>query len=137
MKKGGFMKKLIVLSLIVCFMYVWCNAYAETLGPFRDAKGKVLSAFDYEDITVATTAIGLTSTEYDIDTVKPTVRMVACYNDAQPIRVRLDGSDPTSSVGTQMNDKDIIIIEDYDDITDFRAIRQGGTSSTLRCTYFR
>ena len=126
------MKRFIFLFLLLPSL-----CFAETISVMKTDKDNRYDAFDYEDITVSTASIGLTSSKYDIDSVRPSVQRVMCYNDAQPIRFRLDGTAPTSSVGHQMNDKDIIILEGYDNIEDFRAIRQGGTDSTLRCHYFR
>lgn len=128
-------KKVFVPVLLIMLL---CGvSFAETINVMRTEGDHRYDAFDYEDITVSTTSIGLTLAKYNIDSVKPSVQRVVCYNDLQPIRFRLDGTAPTASVGIQMNDKDTIIIEGYTNIADFRAIRQGGTDSTLRCQYFR
>lgn len=126
------------LFFIFFVMFLCGVSFAQTsIGPFVDSQGRVLDAYDFENLSVSTTAVGFTAARYDADTVSPTVKAVVCYNDLQPIRFRMDGTNPTSSVGHQLNDKDVVYIQGYDNISDFRAIRQGGTNSNLMCHFLR
>jgi hypothetical protein len=56
--------------------------------------------------------------------------------EAQPIRVRFDGVDPTSSVGHLFSAGDVIWLVDQVQIRDFRAIRSTGSSATINVTYY-
>jgi len=90
-------------------------------------------AFDYESLTVSDTAKALTSSKYNPSTRSAAVAFIT-VEDAQ-IRFRYDGTDPTSSEGHIADVGDVIKIEGYDNIVNFRAIRTGESDATLRVTY--
>lgn len=87
-------------------------------------------AFAFETVTVAATAIGLTSGTY-----KDAIRAMITLEDAQ-IRMRFDGTDPTAAIGHVANANDIIHLEGTRQLVNFNAIRTGATSGVLRVTYF-
>ena len=95
--------------------------------PFSQMKGYKASAF--ESVTVDDTATALTSGTYG-----DAVRAVITCEDAQ-IRFRVDGSDPTSSVGHILDSGSLLMLESNDDIAAFRAIRTGSSDGTLMVTY--
>lgn len=85
----------------------------------------------YEQITVSSSAIGLTLTD----------RGAATYAEimveGQPIRYRVDGTDPTSAVGHLVNAGGVIRCYGRDALRNFRAIRSGITDATLTVTLYR
>ena len=92
------------------------------------------AATSYEAITVADTAIGFTATK-----IKPTnataVQGVFCSLETAQIRFTLDGTTPTSTIGHLLGVGQTLTISHAGDIENFRAIRTGSTSGSLRCTY--
>ena len=97
------------------------------------------ASLDFETITVADTAIGFTAAKIAPDVINGSrpVSKVFITNETAEIRFRLDGSDPSSTVGHLMAVGDSIIIDGADKIYRFKAIRTGGTSGTLSVTYER
>jgi len=107
-----------------------------------------VTAYDYEAITVADTAIGCTASKIKVTTalgsgtaagLQPTNKFadeVFITVESQPVRYRLDGTNPTASEGHLVQPAGTIEIEGYENIAKFRAIRQGASSGTLRVTYF-
>lgn len=93
-----------------------------------------LLAYSEEDITVATVAIGLTAT--NVITSPPPKRVEMFVEDAQ-IRYRVDGTDPTASVGEILNPFDRITLYHPGEMSRFRAIRTGSVSATLHARYKR
>ena len=87
------------------------------------------AAFDNESITVADTAVGLTSGTYSTATEADMTLETA------QIRVQKDGSDPTSSEGHIVEIGDTIKLNNAADIANFKAIRTGSTSGVLKVTY--
>ncbi len=94
------------------------------------------SPFAYETITVADTAVGLTSATYKPSEKFFAVKAILTLETAQ-IRFRIDGTAPTSTEGHLLEVGEILTLESYDEISKFKAIRTGGTSGTLRVTYLR
>ena len=89
-----------------------------------------LAPFAYESITVANSAIGLTSGTYSDAT-----RAEMTLETAQ-IRFRMDGTNPTSSEGHLVEVGDTITLDSAAQIADFLAIRTDSTSGVLKVTYF-
>lgn len=95
-----------------------------------------LSAVTYiafEQITVAGTAIGFTTTKITpAGQVQATV--ASCRLRTAEISYTIDGTTPTSTVGTLMEVNDILTITGHDSLVRFLAIRTAG-SGQLDCTY--
>ena len=89
-----------------------------------------LTPFDYESITVADSAIGLTAAKY-LDAERAEITL-----ETAQIRFRVDGTDPTSSEGHLVEVGDVITLNSAAQISDFSAIRTGNTSGVLKVTYF-
>jgi len=99
-----------------------------------DASGNVVGGgstpFDYESITVADSAIGLTSATY-LDATRAEMTL-----ETAQIRFRADGSDPAADEGHPVEVGDVIILDSAAQIAGFKAIRTGSTSGVLKVTYF-
>lgn len=57
----------------------------------------------------------------------------------QPLRWTADGTTPTTTVGRQADDLDelyLFRLGEHNEITSFKAIREGGTDSTVLVMYF-
>ena len=93
-----------------------------------------LQTFAEEDITVADSAIGLTLSNL---LVTPPLKRVELFVEDAQIRIRTDGSNPTSSVGEILNPFDRFTIKNPGDAQNFKAIRTGAASATIRARYLR
>ena len=93
-------------------------------------------AKDYEAITVADTAIGLTAAKLAGSGSMQAVAALLSLETAA-IRFRLDGADPTANEGHLMNAGDFVLLRGADSLQGFKAIQDTGSSGTLRVTYFR
>ena len=89
-----------------------------------------LVPFAHETLTVADTAVDLTSATYSDAT-----RAEMTLETAQ-IRFWVDGTDPTASVGIPVEIGDTIVLNSAAQIANFKAIRTGSTSGTLSIQYF-
>ena len=93
----------------------------------------------FEQLTVSTTALGLTATKYapngqqDLNVATFAVADV----ETNPIRYRDDGVPPTSSVGQPASAGAQIQLVGVQAIRDFLAIRSGAADSTLEVSYYR
>ena len=96
-----------------------------------------LSTVAYESITVAATAIGLTTANVrGYGTNRYAAEKVVITVESAQLRWRDDGTDPTSSEGHLANVGTVLTLDNRDRIEKFRAIRTGSTSATLRVSYF-
>ncbi len=92
--------------------------------------------FAYEAITVGATAVGFTTATFLPSNARAATRAVITAETAQ-IRFRWDGTDPTASEGHLLEIGDSYPIEGTQNLRQFKAIRTGATSATLRVTYER
>lgn len=83
----------------------------------------------YQQITVSTTAVGLT--------VPAGASRAIVVVEAQPIRYRDDGTDPTSSVGMLCQANLRFELESQASMLAFKAIRQGASDATLSVSYYK
>ena len=95
---------------------------SEILQAFRKPVG-------YEQVTVSTTAVGLT--------VPDGANRAVVVVEAQPLRCRDDGTDPTASVGMLCVAATRFDIESREALLAFKAIRSGGTNSVLSVSYYK
>jgi hypothetical protein len=86
----------------------------------------------YESITVATTAIGITSS-----LLSPNRRRAVLTAETAQMRFRVDGTDPTSSEGHLLEVGDTLELDQQEEMLNFRAIRTGSTSGVLKVTVYR
>lgn len=82
----------------------------------------------YQQVTVADTAIGLT---VPANTIRAVVGV-----EAQPLRYRDDGTNPSATVGFLLAAGAIVELNNKEAIAKFKAIRSGGTSATLNVLYY-
>lgn len=83
----------------------------------------------YEAVTVADSAIGLTANLLGV--------MAWITVEDGPIRVRFDGTAPTSSEGHKLGDGASFVLCSHSALNNFKAIRTSGTSGHLRVSYFK
>lgn len=87
----------------------------------------------FEQITVAGTSIGFTSTK--ITPAGGTMATLAtCRLRTAEVSYTIDGTTPTASVGTLLEVGDILTLTGHDVLVLFRSIRTG-SSGQLDCTY--
>ena len=86
----------------------------------------------FEQITVSSTAIGVTASL--IKNGNYEVKSATITAEGGSIRVRTDGTNPTSAVGHLIQDGDIIELDSHDDIVNFKAIRKDSTDGVLNVT---
>lgn len=115
-------KTLVILGLIALF--------AVTVISISEG---ITKTYTFESITVATTAIGFTAGDIAFSSA-PDLRVFCTVETAQ-IRFRTDGTNPTSAEGHILNVGDTVTITGLKDAENFRAIRTGGTSGVLKCSY--
>jgi hypothetical protein len=87
------------------------------------------NAANYESVTVANTAIGLTAGTYGANIYA----LITC--ETAQIRFRIDGTNPTASEGHILNPGDILKLDSNADIAAFKAIRTGATSGVIKVSY--
>lgn len=87
-------------------------------------------AFDHESVTVAAAAIGLTSGTY-LDAIYAELTL-----ETAEIRMRVDGGNPSATVGHIVEVGDVITLEGTKQISQFKGYRTGGVSGVLKATYF-
>lgn len=86
----------------------------------------------YEAITVSTVAVGVASATYgNPATTGQRLRMCSVRVETAAIRFRLDGTNPTSSVGTPMSADDVLDITNTGVMADLKFIRSGGSDATV------
>jgi hypothetical protein len=79
-------------------------------------------------LTVSSTAVGLSSPPRGANMAILTVH-------SHPIRFLVDGTTPTTSLGHYAADKYEIVLK-RTEISNFKAIREGGTDATITVSYF-
>ena len=115
LKKESAMKKLIIIMSLILCLCLASTVFAAGLA--------------FEQITVAATAIGGTSTH------TTGAVWMSCRVRTAEVCFRCDGTAPTSSVCTVLNVGDIWESVIGPEIVNFKAIRTGGTSGQLDCHY--
>ena len=93
-----------------------------------------LFGYDMEEITVASVAIGLTSSKL---TTSPKPKEVFIQCETAQVRYYYDGTTPTSSSGFLLNPYDTVRMKGYSNLNNFLAIRTGATSAKLTICYER
>lgn len=108
-----------------------------------------LPAVSFETLTVSTVALGITAAKLVVQTVKTSSADGPAFIDTQrldealftvetnPVRFRIDGTDPTASVGHLLNVGDSITISGFSNLSRLRFIRQGAADATVQATYYR
>lgn len=106
------------------------------LGIFLQTSFAAAESIDYESVTVADTAIGITTSKISPTNSEKAKRLFCTLETAQ-VRFRADGTNPTSAEGHLLNVGDTLALNNTGDIGRLRAIRTGDTSGVLKCTFER
>ena len=95
-----------------------------------------MSAYAYEEIVVEDTAKGLTGSYFDnaLSLHMRDVRRIYLTVEEGALRFRVDGGEPGSSVGHELNEGDALDMDGTEGRR-FRVIRSGTVSGKLRVTY--
>lgn len=105
--------------------------------------------FTRETLTVSVAVKTLTQTVYDdtthpgsqpaqIGTNRQRARAATITVEAQAIRVTRDGTTPVAATtGTKLNPGDTLVLESYQELALFKAVRDGGTDGTIQVDYYR
>ena len=89
----------------------------------------------FEQITVAGTAIGFTAATINIGAGHMQAETAICRLETAQIRFAYDGTTPTTTVGTLWEVGEERQFNGHQILRNFRAIRTGGSSGQLDCTY--
>ena len=96
------------------------------------------SARDFEQVTVSSVAIGFTAAKIlptSGDFINRPCRAVFCRAMDADMRYRVDGTDPTATVGMPLKDGETLTLRDVSEIKDFKAIRKDSTDVELNVFY--
>ena len=85
--------------------------------------------FAFENLTVSTSSVGFTAATYG------NANFAHVYIDVADVRMRLDGGAPTASVGVPLAVGSEVILENKDELTRVRFIRDGGTDAVLQTNF--
>ena len=88
----------------------------------------------YEQLTVADTVQALTEAMYQPTQYLKAQKAVVTVETAG-LRFLTDGNNPTTTRGHELGTGDVVELNSPDEIKKFRAIRTGGTSSSIHVTY--
>ena len=83
---------------------------------------------NYEAVTVAGTAIGITASTM----IANSENFAVCTLETAAIRFTTDGTTPTTAIGHLASPGDVIELDTAAEVNAFRAIRTTGTSASLR-----
>lgn len=92
--------------------------------------------FDFEVITVSSTAVGLTASKYAPAGAERADSAFLTLEGGE-IRYRYDGTNPTASVGHRLSDGGYVVLIGQNQLEKFKAIRVGGSDGSLSTTYER
>ncbi len=107
--------------------------------PFAKNSGQPTDSFAFEALSVAGTAVGFTEATHSpsgATSGTPAISAHVSVEGAQ-VRWRADGTDPTATVGTILNEGDEIVVWGTQDIRSIKFIRTGGVSATLNTDFAR
>jgi len=90
--------------------------------------------YDFENLTVADTAVGLTASKWQVVPYPQEVWIVA---ETAPLRYRMDGTNPTTTIGQLLLPTDLLVIKGYTNISKLKFIRQTATSGAINVSYRR
>jgi len=94
---------------------------------------RAYQAFDYESVTVSSTAVGLTASKFNSYAAYE-IKAFMTLESAQ-IRWRIDGTNPTSTEGHLFEVGANLTIDGYKNLSQFKAIRTGTTDGVIKVTY--
>ena len=124
-----------LLLLVALCGWAAFEVATDSIGVFVTAQG--VSYIVFEQITVANTAIGFTSTKVEPDGSGGgrQATTASCRVRTAEISFTYDNTAPTTTVGQLAEIGDQIVVSGHDNVMRFRAIRTGSTSGQLDCVY--
>lgn len=101
------------------------------------ARAATSNAYDYEDITVTTSAVATLSASKlsPVGSSPPVDAFISL--ETSSCRWRVDGGDPTASVGHLIVSSDTLTLEGLNNLKNFRILGVGAGSANLHVTYER
>jgi len=97
-------------------------------------KEEYLDVSDFEQITVSTTVVSLTSSKVQ-PPGKRAPQMAVIFSEGGQWRYRCDGGDPTDSLGNLVDPGTVLKLYGQNDMRRFRAVRYGATDAILHVNY--
>ncbi len=139
------MKKSLILAAISAALLIPNVAQPQGNNPKLTQTTAIRIAFDTQKLTVDSTAGGVGFTSSIINpsctSCDPSLNRAsaaACTLETAEIRISTVTADaPTTTTGMLIPAGSSIVIYGYADISTFKAIRTGGTSGVLNCTFYR
>ena len=89
----------------------------------------------FETLTISSTAIGLTPNIYSKNNGLEMCNKATILVEDANIRYRVDGGNPTSTLGLLANNGDVISLIGRSELKLFRAIREAAADATITCDY--
>jgi hypothetical protein len=89
----------------------------------------------FERLTVSNAAVGLTVAIFSKNSGLECCDKATILVEDASIRYRVDGSDPTTTIGLLANSGDIISLSGISELRLFKAIRTATTDAHLSCDY--
>jgi hypothetical protein len=105
--------------------------------PYDKGQYRPLDTFAFEQVTVDDTADALTAATYDPASGNGPAIVAMIQVETAQVRYRIDGTNPTATVGTLLDAGDELVVWGTMDIQSIRFIRTGGVSATLNVHYAR
>lgn len=93
--------------------------------------------FAFEQITVSTAAVGLTTATWNLSAPATCAEIRVEVDD---VRYRMDGTNPTSSVGINLDSGDVLYLSNgsrTNNLARAKFIRSGSNDATLSVQYWR
>ena len=119
-------------GLVLVLLVGLASAAGAQLAPFP----RPLVPYDFEQVTVAGVAIGLTAAKVTPATGRPADYVVITVETAD-VRCRVDGTAPTATVGDLLPVGSSVALVGWPSINGLSCIRTGATSATLDVSYYR
>ncbi len=89
-----------------------------------------------EQLTVANSAVGFTAANINnTNGSHPAATSGVCRLELAEVRFAIDGTTPTTTVGTLLEIGDQLVLTGNDTLNNFKAIRTGAVSGQLDCIY--
>lgn len=122
------------MAVAICGWMAFETA-TDSIGVFVSAQ--MASYYAFEQVTVDNTAGGKALTSSKITpSGQPMATSASCRLETAEIRYTIDGTAPTTTVGTLLEPGDTLVISGHDVLVTFRAIRTGASSGIFDCNYF-
>lgn len=93
------------------------------------------TAYDFEKLTVSSTAQVLSASKYLVSGERKATQAIITVED-DAIRFRMDGTAPTAAIGHKLAVGSSVTLDGYDNIKNFKAIRVTN-DATIHVSYLR